>query len=170
MITVSATDLLRAIDATLVDKVEPLLTDIGGRSALATVRHLLNFVRVRIEREGQTLLDDIAALRSLLAAVAAYHAAAGDDAASETIGVALNVVPRPDPARYQSLDDLTVEAAGLREMLHTALAHLQSLRGARAEDDGYRAIRAAIRDYTVRQIEEEGEIVAPAFFGRGPRR
>lgn len=170
MITATATDLLRTIDATLVAKVEPSLSDLTGRSALATVRHLLNFVRVRIEQEGQILVDDIAALRSLLVDVAAYHRDAGDREDAAAVDVALSAAPPPDPARYRSLDALTQEDAVLREALHRALARLQDLREQRRDDAAYGTIRAAIRAQVVKQIEREGELVGPAFFGRGPRR
>lgn len=170
MITVSATDLLRVIDATLVDKVAPSLGDVNGRSALATVRHLLHFVRVRIEQEGQMLADDGAALRTLLAEIADYHSAAGDAAEAAAVQTALAATPERRPDRYATLDDVSDEARGLREALHQALAQLQAFRAARRDDPAYRAIRAAIRSVIVREIEREGEIVAPAFFGRGPRR
>jgi hypothetical protein len=168
MITVTATDLLKTIDATLVQYVAPSLGDIGGRSALATVRHLLNFVQVRIEREGQVLLDDIAALKLTLAEVLAYHRAAGDDASATE--KALTAAPAPDATKYRSLNDLSAEAGALREALYQALTRLQALRATRGQDPQYKALRATIRAYIVRQIEQEGEIVAPAFFGRGPRR
>lgn len=170
MITVSATDLLRTIDATLAEKVAPSLSDLTGRSALATVRHLLNFVRVRIEQEGQVLVDEIAALHPLLASIADYHDNAGDAVEADALRVTLAAAPLPDITRYRSLDDLTGEAAVLREALHGALARLQALRETRGGDDAYRAVRTAIRAQVVRQIEQEGSIVAPAFFGRGPRR
>ena len=168
MITVSATDLLHVIDATLVSKVEPSLSDVGGRSALATVRHLLNFVRVRIEQEGRLLVADNAALCALLGQIADYHRATGDAEAAADVSAALDAVPTCDAAA--SLDDLTSRARTLREALHIALARLQALRTARNDDAAYRSIRAAIRTQIVRQIEAEGELVAPAFFGRGPRR
>lgn len=170
MITVSATDLLRTIDATLAEKVAPSLSDLTGRSALATVRHLLNFVRIRIEQEGQVLVDEISALHLLLASIADYHDAESDTVEADALRATLAVASLPDVTRYRSLDDLTDEAALLREALHNALARLQALRETRGEDDAYRAIRAAIRAQVVRQIEQEGTIVAPAFFGRGPRR
>lgn len=170
MITVSATDLLRVVDATLAQKIEPALNDIGARAALTTVRHLLRFTLVRVEQEGQTLVDEIAATRPLLEDVAAYFEGAGDVSDAEVIRGMLAKAPAHDPARYQSLDDLTGETAALREALHRALASLQAKRETRGELDAYRAIRAAIRAQVVRQIEAEGELVAPAFFGRGPRR
>lgn len=170
MITVSATDLLRLVDATLAQKIDPALDDTGARSALTTVRHLLRFVRVRIEQEGQTLTREIAATGTLLEAVAAYHDGAGDGPAAEPIRATLAAVSPHDPTCYLSLDDLTAVTARLREALHHALAHLQTLRPARGDDPHYRAIRAAIRQQVIGQIEAEGNLVAPAFFGRGPRR
>ncbi len=170
MITVSATDLLRVVDATLTNKVEPALNDMSARAALTTVRHLLRFVKVRIEGEGQTLTEEIAATRSLLEDIATYHDGAGDPTDAQTVRDALAAASAGDPVRYQSLDDLTAQTAALREALHRALANLQSKRDSRGKDDAYLAIRAAVRAQVVRQIEAEGELVGPAFFGRGPRR
>ena len=170
MIRPTATDLLRTIDATLTEKVEPSLSDLTGRSALATVRHLLNFVRIRIEQEGQQLVDDILALRSLLAQVAQYCRSVNEGDAAAAIDRALAEADPPDPARYRSLDDLAIEAGSLREALYQALAQLQSLRPRHGDNPDYQAVRAAIRGYITHQIEMEGEMVAPAFFGRGPRR
>lgn len=170
MITVSATDLLRVVDATLAQKVEPSLNDMSARAALTTVRHLLRFAKVRIEQEGQALTEEIATTRPLLEEIARYHEAAGDTAYALAVRDALAVAPTVDPGRYRSLDDLTADVASLRDALHRALANLQSCRDARREDEAYLAIRAAIRAQIVRQIEAEGQLVAPAFFGRGPRR
>lgn len=170
MIHPTATDLLRNIDATLAEKVEPSLGDLGGRSALATVRHLLNFVLTRIEHEGQALLDDILALRPLLTRASEYLRGQSGNAEADRIDAALNAGAAPDPARYRSLDDLAGEAGTLREALYQALAHLQTLRAAQGETAAYKELRATIRGYIVRQIEQEGEIVGSSFFGRGPRR
>lgn len=166
----TATDLLRNIDATLAEKVEPSLSDVTGRSALATVRHLLNFVRIRIEMEGQLLTDDIAALRALLAEASGYCRRVGEDGAADDIERALAERQAPEPGRYRNLDDLAVEAGSLREALYRTLSRLQALRSRYGDSPEYAAIRSAIRDYTTRQIEDEGTMVAPAFFGRGPRR
>ena len=170
MITVSATDLLRVVDATLTQKVEPSLGNVDGRSALATVRHLLNFVRMRIEREGQMLLDDIFVLKPLLARTAAFLRAAGAVAEASAIEMELSRVPDPDPRHYRSLDDLAVDAGVLREALHGALGILQGMRTDHGEKADYANLRSDIRHYLVRQIEAEGEIVGPSFFGKGPRR
>jgi hypothetical protein len=170
MIHPTATELLRTIDETLVQKVEPSLGDVGGRSALATVRHLLNFVRVRIEREGQVLMDDIAALRPLLAQISDYLWSQAEADAAGVVDRAVAANGQRPPGRYPALDDLAQEAGVLREALHGALARLQDMRSVHGNEPRYQAVRAEIRAYVVRQIEEEGEIVAPAFFGRGPRR
>ena len=170
MILPTATDLLRNIDATLAEKVEPSLSDVTGRSALATVRHLLNFVRIRIESEGQQLLDDIATLRPLLEQVGRFFRAVQEDAPASAVEGALAQVPSPDPTHYRTLDELAQEANGLRRALHDALSHLQSLRQRLGADEDYRGVRESIRRYITRQIEAEAELIEPAFFGRGPRR
>jgi hypothetical protein len=166
----TATDLLRNIDVTLAEKVEPSLSDVTGRSALATVRHLLNFVRLRIEREGQQLHDDIAALRPLLEQAGDFFRASREDAPAVAIEQALAQITSPDPTRYRTLDDLALEANGLRRALHDALSHLQTLRPRLGANADYRGVRESIRHYITSQIEAEAELIEPAFFGRGPRR
>jgi len=170
MMRPTATELLQTIDATLDQKVEPSLSDVGGRSALATVRHLLNFVRVRIEREGQLLTNDVAELRNLLPEMVDYFATRGEGGAAEAVRQALAKPGPQEPGRYLSLDELAEVAGGLREALHRALSRLQDMRDLRGGEPQYIALRSAIRAYVARQIENEGEIVGPAFFGRGPRR
>ncbi|WP_068088791.1 hypothetical protein [Novosphingobium rosa] len=170
MIYPTATDLLRTIDATLADKVEPSLSDLSGRSALITVRHLLNFVRIRIEGEGQILQTDIEMTRHLIEQIIAYHTQACDAAKGATITACLVGCASTGALPYPSLVQLADEAAGLNELLHVSLAGLQELREERQNDAAYQDIRAAIRNHLKRQIENEGTLVAPAFFGRGPRR
>jgi hypothetical protein len=166
MIHPSATDILKTIDATIAAKIEPSLSDLDGRSATATVRHLLRLVRVRIEEEGQILTDDIAALRKLLPRVRDYlqpHEQAGriEAALAEAGG---------DASRYPSLDRLAGEAGVLREAVYQALKALQTMRGERENDAHYRAMRSAIGDYIVWQYEQERKLFAAAFYGQGPRR
>jgi hypothetical protein len=168
MIHPSATDILKTIDATIEAKIIPSLKDLDGRSAITTVRHLLRLVRVRIEEEGQILTDDIAALRKLLPGVRDYLT---------TLGTGSEVVTKIDAAlapnaedRYPSLDRLAEEAGAMREAVYQALKHLQTVRDERKDDAGYRAVRTAIRDYTVWQNEQERKLIAPAFYGQGPRR
>jgi len=172
MIYPTATDLLRTIDHAIEEKIEPSLKDLTGRSAMATVRHLLRYVMIRLEKEGQTLTDDIAALRKLLPEVRTYFLSLGDKDGSKAQAKMIEdaLVPRFDPTKYRTLDSLAEEGAVLREALYKSLERLQALRGTYGKDASYHAVRAAIRSYIVKEIEQEGEIIAPSFFGRGPRR
>lgn len=168
MIHPRATDILKTVDATIEAKVIPSLKDLDGQSAIATVRHLLRLVRVRIEEEGQVLADDVAALRRLLPTIAAYlHPI--DRSAAERIEAVLKTAG-PDAGRYPSLDRLADEAGQLREAVYQALKHLQGMRDSRGNDTDYRETRTAIRDYIVWQNEQERKLIAPAFYGQGPRR
>jgi hypothetical protein len=173
VINPSAIDILRTIDATITDKVEPSLSDLSGRSATATVRHLLRHVMVRIEVEGQLFTNDIVALREVLGKARDYFASLGSDheGAAHAAKVALTLTElHRAPTQYPSLTILAAEAGALRQCLYQALKHLQAIRDDRKEDAAYASIRAAIRTYLVSQIEQEEQMIAPAFFGKGPRR
>jgi hypothetical protein len=167
MIHPSATDILKTIDATIEAKVIPSLKDLDGKSAIATVRHLLRLVRVRIEEEGQILADDIAMLRRLLPQVRDYLASVGS---SEAARIDAALAEGSADGRYPSLDRIAGEAGALREAVYQALKHLQTMRAARKDEPEYRAVRTAIRDYVVWQNEQERKLIAPAFYGQGPRR
>jgi len=171
MIYPRPSDILKTIDATIEAKVDPSLKDLTGRSAMATIRHLLRLVKVQIELEGQILTDDIAALRALLPRVRDYLASLEGGSGSEPEKIDNALTPAAsDPTRYRTPDSLAEETAVLRECLYHTLRYLQGLRDARGEDEDYKAIRAAIRDYMVWQIAEEDKLIAPAFYGQGPRR
>jgi hypothetical protein len=167
MIHPSATDILKTIDATIEAKVIPSLKDLDGKSAIATVRHLLRLVRVRIEEEGQILADDIAMLRRLLPQVRDYLVSVGSTEAARIDAV---LAEGSADGRYPSLDRIAGEAGALREAVYQALKHLQTMRAARKDEPEYRAVRTAIRDYVVWQNEQERKLIAPAFYGQGPRR
>jgi len=173
VINPTAIDILRTIDATIADQIEPSLSNLAGRSAMATVRHLLRHVMVRIETEGQLLTDDIAALRRLLTELRDYFASLE----SRHDGTALSAridrtltTPYRDPTQYPNLAMLAAEAGALRECLCLGLKHLQAIRNDRRADPAYASLRSAIRAYVTAQIEQEEEIIGPAFYGRGPRR
>lgn len=166
-------DILQTIDATIAAKVTPSLSDLSGRSAIATIRHLLRLVGTQIELGGQILADDIVRLQTLLTEVESFFASCGaahdGDNQAQTIKSTL-ARSQTNSDRYQSADVLAEEAAVLRECLYQALKHLQSLRDKLGDDASYRAIRSSIRDYIVWQVSEEGKLIAPAFYGQGPRR
>jgi hypothetical protein len=167
----SAVHLLRTIDAALADKVAPSVTDLTGRSALATIRHLLRLVRVRIENEGQILNEEAYALRVLLGRIGVYLRTTGDAGVTEAdkIDAALGA-DQPDPDRYPDLLSLGVRVNGLRTSLHDVLMHLTAVAAAHANDAAYTNIRDAIRKHLGWQVMQEDQLVAAAFYGQGPRR
>lgn len=170
MIHPRATDILKTVDATIEAKVIPSLKDLDGRSAIATIRHLLRLVRVRIEEEGQILVDDVAALSNLLPTVASYlRSVGGAEVEAGRIEQVLETAA-PEAGRYPSLDQLAEQAGKLREAVYRALKQLQEMRDSHGNDANYRATRSAIRDYIVWQNEQERKLIAPAFYGQGPRR
>jgi hypothetical protein len=167
----TAVDILRTIEATIVDKIEPSLSDLSGRSASATVRHLLRHVIARLEHEGDLLTAEIDALRVVLAKVRDYFVSLGAaEGAAWAAPIESVLAKSPVTARNATLHLVGAEAGALRRCLYEALARLQAIRESRAQDPEYVAVRSAIRTYLITQIEHEEQLIAPAFFGRGPRR
>jgi hypothetical protein len=60
MLNPTPTQILRNIEATLVEVVQPAATSTAAQSALATIGHLLRHVILYVEHGGQILADDIA--------------------------------------------------------------------------------------------------------------
>lgn len=168
MIHPSAVQIMRAIEATLTEVVEPATGSVSARSALATIGHLLRHAALRIEGEGQVLADDIDALGCLLRELHRYLDAAGDRAQALDIERALRRAA-PEEGRYPSLELMAARAMVLRQALQDVLAYLQSKRD-RGEDDAYRSSRASIRRYLANQIAAEAALIHPAFEDKGPRR
>ena len=169
MIHPSAAQIVRNIEATLVDVVEPAVQTTTARSALATIGHLLRHVVLRIEQEGQILADDILVQQALLADVAAYLATAGDAGQAEDIQAVLAQAAAPD-ARYPSLGIMGARASLLRQAIQDALIFLQDQRDTRKDAPAYQTIRAAIRTYLAADVQAEGTLIHPAFEDKGPRR
>lgn len=169
MIHPSAAQIVRNIEATLVDVVEPAVQTTTAHSALATIGHLLRHVALRIEQEGQILADDILVQQTLLADVAAYFTTAGDAGQADAIHAALAQSAAPD-ARYPSLGIMGTRASLLRQAIQDALIFLQGDRETRNDDPAYQAIRTAIRAYLASEVQAEGTLIHPAFEDKGPRR
>ncbi|NWK98342.1 hypothetical protein DM806_22265 [Sphingobium lactosutens] len=169
MIHPSAIEIIRNIEATLVDIVEPAVQTTTARSALATIGHLLRHVALRIEDEGQLLTDDIAALKLLLNDLAVYIASTGDTARAREIGTAMSAA-EPPAGRYPSIQILATQAAALRAVMQDILAYLQTQRDARRGEADYLAARAAIRAYLTADVLMEARLIHPAFEDKGPRR
>jgi hypothetical protein len=172
MIVPSASAVLHAIETTFASVIRPALTGTAERSAAATIEHLLRHVRVRIRHEGQILLDDVAALRTLLESVEQYLRGL-DDAAAMAQAESLERF-RHSQSRavnvYPDLESLAGEAGAFRAALTSALVFLQSVRVRLGTDSDYQRIRGAIRAYIAWQIQSEDELILPAFDGFGPRR
>lgn len=169
MIHPSAAQIVRNIEATLVDIVEPAVQTTTARSALATIGHLLRHVALRIEQEGQILADDIVAQQALLADVERYFATAGDAAQAVAIQAILAQSTASD-TRYPSLGIMGARASLLRQAIQDALMFLQDQRETRNADPGYQAIRASIRAWLALEVQAEGMLINPAFEDKGPRR
>jgi hydrogenase maturation factor HypF (carbamoyltransferase family) len=74
MLLPTSVDLLRCVERTLETVIVPKLNGLGERSAAATMGHMLRYVALRIEKEGQILADEIEVLRPLLSQVDAHLA------------------------------------------------------------------------------------------------
>jgi hypothetical protein len=167
----TAVDILRTIEATIVEKIDPSLSDLSGRSASASVRHLLRHVIERLRHEGDLLTEDIGALRDVLTKTRDYFVSLGTRESTAWAAPIESLLARKQAAsQYPTLDIVGAQAEALRRCLYDALGQLQEIRQLHQRDLRYVALRSAIRAYLVTQIEHEEQIIAPAFFGRGPRR
>lgn len=167
MIVPTAREVLATIEHTLATVVMPDAGSTAARSALATTGHLLRHVQLRIEFEGQLLLDDIAALRPLLADLQAWLEERDEGIAG--ISAALDKVWRAQGA-YPTLSSLADEAGALRHALTDALERMIALRDENRDDPAYLALRERVRSYLAAQIQSETAIIDPAFEGKGARR
>jgi hypothetical protein len=116
-------------------------------SLARTMTHLLRFSKVRLEKEGQVLFDDIHALRELLPDVQAYLSS--QSGAAEEIAAIAGALKSSlrDPRRYASLSMLAEEAGSLRAALYGALKRLINLKPALGSHADYQEIRRRIRSY-----------------------
>jgi hypothetical protein len=164
-------ELLEAVEANLDSKVAPVVKDVSGQSALATIGHILRHVRVRVEREGQILVDEIRALRELLPVLQRDLERQGDAGVVCARLIADQLMESGPPSdRYITLLDLARQCSALREKLELALRALIEIEPARREDAEYRHIRTLIRSHISNQIEREAPLVELAFHGFGARR
>ena len=169
MIMPTATDVLATVEVTFETVIRPALTGSAERSAAASISHMLRHVGLRIEREGQVLLDDIFALRPLIADIRSFFQETGEADAARALDSAVAVPERPASV-YPSLSSLAEEAGTLGVALESALARLQAMRPRLQDDTRYSQLRSAIRVYLGEQLQREANLIHPAFAGRGPRR
>jgi hypothetical protein len=169
MLNPTPSQILRTIEATLVDVVEPAAASTAARSALATIGHLLRHVILYVEQGGQILSSDIADSYALLDKLGAYYTRNGNDAQLWRITDALTQADHR-AENSLSLDAMGQRAAILRQAVQDALIDLQQHRSERAGEPAYDTIRNDIRDYLARQLTAEAALIHPAFADKGPRR
>lgn len=169
MLNPTPTQILRNIENTLVEVVEPAVTSTTARSAIATIGHLLRHVILYVEQGGQILTDDMADAYALLDQLTSYYTLDANDALLRQIA---DAVAQADKLAENclSLDDMAERAAILRQAVQDTLIDLQQQRTERAGDPAYDAIRQNVRDYLARQLTAEAALIHPAFADKGPRR
>jgi len=173
MLVPSNNAILAVVLKTLDQVIKPQLSDKVARSAAQTAGHLIRFVMRRAESEGQSLFDELGVLRELLSAQRVYldsiaHIPSATEQVAklnELLGVPSTVEPG-----YVSAKMLAEHVSKLREGLYANHAFFISIRDECKDDKGYAAIRDAIRDYIVRDINEESKVIDLSFDGFGPRR
>lgn len=168
----SAIDVLFSVEKSLQQVVRPRLQGTTEQSCVASIDHLLRHVALRLEREGQLCLDDIAGMRSVLTEARAFCRRVGT-ADALACGVAVEKLltrPARDPALYLTLEAVAAEASDYRRALQQLLDYLVAVRAELGSSAEYLALRAAIRRFFAAEIEREGALIDPAFDGKGPRR
>lgn len=172
MIYPTASDVLRCVDQTLLDSSDIELPRMSVKSALATCRHLIRHVELRIRLEPEILLDDIEKTTALLNHVAGYLETGGGAAYQLAKDVRASLAQKAEllQGRAEDLDRMHARALLLREHIYVALKFLQSWDATTRATDAYREVRRQIREYIAYQIQQEAKLIHPAFSGKGPRR
>lgn len=165
MINPRPTDVLQTIIANIESKVEPKLTDVDVLSAVTTAKHMVRYVIHQLAQERGTFLAELPRLADLLERAAGFLE--GRDAeAARAIEAALGAAA----GDLGDIEALAARTQALREALYQALDLLIRQRENWQDEPAYTALRDAIRHHMAWQNEQDARIVAPAFFGQGPRR
>ncbi|MFA5524884.1 MAG: hypothetical protein WDA24_11055 [Tissierellales bacterium] len=173
MIVPTVTDVLKNIEYTLENVVKPTIVGTPIHTTVQTMGHLLRHATLRVENEGQMLMDDGKRLRSLLASIHDYLTSVSSEPGCQTCMDSISSTLAQnfrDADTYPTLISMGQEVGSLREALYNALKQLQAMRNTHREEKAYIAIRQEIRDYLALQILDESALVDPAFVGYGPRR
>jgi hypothetical protein len=171
MLLPTSADLLRCIERTLETVIAPTLTGSQERSAAATIGHLLRHVALRIEHEGQMLFNDIGILRPLLLQVDAYLGRRpADDARAARVRakIAAALAYPVSSIDYRDVASLAGEVSALRQGVCDALAFVQTQKSDAA--GAAAPVHEALKRYVAWEIEQEAQLIDPAFEGFGPRR
>lgn len=162
-------DVLENLIATLDEKVLPRLQETDLLSAVTTTKHLIRYVLNQLAHEPESFAAELPRLTALLAHAQGFLAEATD--APEVSAKVEAALDGPnDPRDLADIEALAQRIQALREGLHAALGHLIEHREAYRAKPGYTPLRNAIRDYLAWQNSEEAKIIAPTYYGQGPRR
>ena len=172
MIYPTASELLQQIDQTLLAASDETMPRMAVKSALATTRHLVRHVELRLKLEKSILLDDIDKTSELLEKIAAYFNSQDGECAAmaHSMRAVIEEAPQLLSRAPDELDRIVHRAKALREQVYVSLAHLQNMPAAAQAAKAYGDVRQHIRDYMRYQIEQEARLIDPAFVGKGPRR
>lgn len=170
MIYPTPSDILRCVDQTLLDNSDIELPRMSVKSALATSRHLIRHVELRLRLEPEILLDDIEKTTVLLNRVAGYLESLQAGEMAQAIRESLAEKAELLRGKADDVERIRARALLLREHVYAALKLLQQQDAAARDTDTYREVRRLIREYMAYQIEQESRLIHPAFAGKGPRR
>jgi prophage DNA circulation protein len=172
MIYPTASDVSRCVEHTLSTLMDDKLPRMAVKSALATSGLLVRHVELRVRLERSLLLDDVDKASALLNVIAAYLSGGSTDRIKlgKDIGTSLTNAPQLLTAAPEDTETIRERAKELRELIYVSLKELQSAIAAEKAAKEYQEIRRQIREYITYQIEQEGKLITPAFFGHGPRR
>lgn len=166
MINPRPKDVLENLIATLDDKVLPRLKETDLLSAVTTTKHLIRYVLNQLAHEPDSFAAELPRLTDLLGQAKDFLANTGD--APEVLAqVTAALADTATPANHEALAQ---RIQTLREGLHAALGHLIEQRDTYQANPAYTPLRNAIRDYLAWQNVEEARIIAPTYYGQGPRR
>jgi hypothetical protein len=168
MIAPTAAEVVRCVNESITSQIVPVLTKGSEKSVVATIQHLLRYIELRIDLEGQTLLDEVQYLGKLLPQATAWL---GTQPGSSALISAIDasIAFERDPTVYPSLTIMNLQVAELRQHVCDILLSLQDTGPTAPDSDGAR-LHEAIRTYVSWQLEQEGSVIEPSFVGFGPRR
>lgn len=168
MIHPNVEEILATIQASLNRDIIPALSDIDAISSAATIEHLLRYLAVRIDKEGEMLAKDIHRLERLLEKASEWFDETGiaPDARIKQVAE-LNGL---NDGIYNSVRDLGERVLALRHALALVQQHMKGAIEPADQTPVFFALREDIRVYIAQQLQDEAELIEPAFFGRGPRR
>jgi hypothetical protein len=166
MIVPTAADLIGTVRRTL-KTIVPSLTELGDRSAAATMEHVLRYAEQRVEHEGQILLDEALYLKRALPGTITWLEGRGDTALAAQIVEAVSAGHSPET--YVSLRMMAEDVGLLRRLVRDLLTKLHERDVSVGDPEGDK-VHAAMLAYLSWQIDKEAELIEPAFRGHGPRR